>query len=148
MMEEAKDEIKILMSGYPLAQIVSAGASPVAFKKIKQSQVQIRALAQISKEDFKMFSQYLAKFSQLGAENRVQARHLADSNFQCRFTITDRKETVLYLTIRPLPKPTIQKETAMWTNSKAVATVFNAFFEKLWVESIDAREKLKEITSK
>ena len=71
-----------------------------------------------------------------------------DSNLQIRLQIEDNKEAILHLT--PRPSPTLKKdqeETALLTNSNAVVTGCNAFFETLWTDARDVREILKGISS-
>jgi sugar-specific transcriptional regulator TrmB len=145
MIEEAKDEIKILMSGYPLNQITAPGATPTMFKKQTKSQVRMKILTQVTKEH-SMIKQNLAKASQLGLQKQVEVRHLADSNFHARCIMTDNKETILYWTLNPTSKPNKnQQEIAAGTNGQAVAVVANALFDKLWKDARDAREILEEI---
>jgi sugar-specific transcriptional regulator TrmB len=149
MVEDAKDEFKILMSGYPLTQNQRATQTGLeVFKKLKKSQVKTRVLSQVSKDDYKMIEESLEKASRIGREGRLEARHFEDSSFKCTFATRDKKETLLYLTPRPTSKSAKdQNEIALWTNSTTVASVFNFFFEKLWSDAPDARKKIAEITS-
>ncbi len=148
MIEETTRELKMLLTGYPLAEIVSEGAFPVTFDKLKKSQIRIKALTQVSGDNLNILEKTLAKLSRQGLEGRVEIRHLANSSFFSRMQIRDRQEAILHLTPPP-DSASLQdeKETALWTNSKAVVEVFDAFFEKLWSDSIDADEVLKETGS-
>jgi sugar-specific transcriptional regulator TrmB len=148
MIEEAAEKVSVLISGYPLIQTINAGTDQVIFKKLKQSEMQMKVLTQISKDNFKVINKNDGEASRLGLDNRVVMRHLTDSSFYCRFLIKDKSEAILFLTPRPVAVPREnQEDSALWTSSAAVVNALSVFFEELWSSAKDAREKLKEIAS-
>jgi sugar-specific transcriptional regulator TrmB len=148
MIEEANESVLVLISGIPLVQTINAGTDKVIFKKIKQSQIKIRVLTQISIDNFQAIDKNDAIAHRQGLDNRVIMRHLSDSSFYCRFLIRDKREALLFLTPRPTANPREDHEdSALWTNSTAVVNALSAFFEELWSDARDGREKLKEIMS-
>lgn len=145
MIEEAKDEIKVILSGYPLSEITSMGIYPVTFKKLKKGKIRIRVLTQPTKDNQKMIKQTLKTLKQRGLENQVELRYLADPNLRCRLQIKDKQEALLHQTPNSAPSPKENQEgSAIWTNSTAFVAVCNALFEELWADPKGAHENPKE----
>ena len=148
MIEEAEDEIRVLMSGRPLVQTINVGTDQEVFKKLKHSEVQLKILTQVSRDNFKIIEEGLARASKQGLEGRIESRHLTDSSFYCRFLIKDKQQAIFFLTPRPTLNPTKdQEDAALWTDSAAVVNALNAFFGELWSDASDVHEKLKEMAS-
>ncbi len=147
MIGEVTEEIAVIFSGPPLEQIIYAGAVPAAIKKFEQSQIRMKILLQVSKENLKILNQTLAELSRKGLMKNVEVRHLEDSNFHCRLIIKDRQELILHLTAFSPTSTKYQEETAVWTNGEAVIACSNTLFDCLWSNASDASLKLREISS-
>ncbi len=75
----------------------------------------------------------------------IDIRHFGTNmKFGPRLVIKDDDEAVVFLTPKYM-SAAVQKETGLWTNSKAVVSALQALFEGMWKESKPLTERIKEL---
>ncbi len=130
---EAKKEMVTIFAPSVMIIYDQIGIPELEAEKRRNSNVKIRALTNIVPENLDQASQY---------SKIVELRHNELPESQLRYTIVDDEKLIL-----PVGDPpySVTEGTALWTNSKILIAALKADFEKLWAESIPAKERIEQL---
>ncbi len=117
--------------------------------RISEADVNARVLTQVTRENLLEVESLIKGIQQRHLSVQIRHSDICTNSSQ-RGVIVDEEEAIIFLTTRipsSLNAQSALEETALWTNSKAVARGGRAFFEELWRGSMDISKRSDELNA-
>ena len=139
MLKKAKKEALISASSQNLVEADLENSLNIF---IPNNQIPIRILTEISESNMEYMLEIFKQFS-----SNVQERHIDESKkFFPRFVLIDDAE-LLFVT-QGLESSISQTDAGLWTNNKALILSFKTFFDQMWQEAVDIKNRIQHIKNR
>jgi sugar-specific transcriptional regulator TrmB len=145
MVKETKDTLCVVTSSRGVVLAHQAGLITAVFNNTSRKKSRFRFLANLSKDNLQIIKDLIRR----GKKNQMNIEHRhtdLGQHFFPRFLIRDDEELIFFLRTTE-DETSTRRDTGLWTNNKVLVRAFKAFFEKLWINSIDFLERISEIES-
>ena len=145
MVKETKDTMCVVTSSRGVVLAHQAGLIMAVFNQALRNRSRFRFLANLSIDNLQIIKDLVRKVKR--NQMNIELRHTdLGQHFFPRFLIRGNEELIFFLRTAE-DETSTQKDTGLWTNNKVLVRAFKAFFEKMWIDSIDFLERISEIES-
>jgi sugar-specific transcriptional regulator TrmB len=147
MIDNANEEVEILTTRQGMIESFEADVHDAVLRRAKRKKgVTFRLLTGVTEENVAIVEEDLEKMRERGLSN-IDRRHIeVEPGFFSRFVLKD-EEAVVFVTSPDTSFPASEGQTALWTNNSSVTHILKMLFERLWHDSMDKDERLRQLNS-
>jgi sugar-specific transcriptional regulator TrmB/CBS domain-containing protein len=144
MIDQAEKDVYVLTTGLGVIQEDIGGVFDSVVENAKKREIQVKILADISKENFRIMERLAKRISSEDA--RVESRHLnLNTRYFPRFLIKDEEEAILYASSGDEASILNIEDEGLWINDKMFISILKAFFNQMWQVGLEADRRIEEL---